>query len=66
MKKASSTEPTVVDVPADNPEGTMDRFRDGLRRVLTVRKVDVRREPMHRAIGPKGAYNRRAGKPSHD
>ena len=26
------------DVPADNPEGTMDRFRDGLRHVLAVPK----------------------------
>ena len=54
------------DVPADNPEGTMDRFRDGLRRVLAVRKVDVRRDVTHRPAAPKGAYNKRIGKPNHD
>jgi hypothetical protein len=32
------------DVPADNPEGTMDRFRDGLRRVLTAPKRSPRAE----------------------
>jgi hypothetical protein len=53
---------SAPDVPADNPEGTMERFQDGLRRVLTVRKVDVRREVAHRPVAPKGAYNKRAGK----
>jgi hypothetical protein len=52
MRKALSTDPTVVDVSADNPEGTMDRFRDGLRRVLAVRKADVRREVTHRTAAP--------------
>jgi hypothetical protein len=28
----------VVDLPADNPEGTMDRFREGLRRALSAPK----------------------------
>jgi hypothetical protein len=28
----------VVDVPADNPVGTMDRFTQGLRRVLSAPK----------------------------
>jgi hypothetical protein len=58
-KKDTNSAP---DVPADNPDGTMERFRDGLRRVLTVRKVDVRREPTHRPAAPKGAYNRRTGR----
>jgi len=29
----------VVDVPADNTEGTMERFNDGLRRVLAAPKT---------------------------
>jgi hypothetical protein len=53
---------SLPDVPADNPDGTMDRFRDGLRRVLTIRKIDVRREPAHRPVAPRGAYNKRTGK----
>jgi hypothetical protein len=57
---------SVPDVPVDNPEGTMDRFREGLRRVLTVRKVDVRREVAHRPAAPHGAHNRRHGKPTDD
>jgi hypothetical protein len=64
--KPSKHAADAPDVPADNPEGTMDRFREGLRRVLTVRKVDVRREPAHRPAAPRGAYNKRFGKPSHD
>jgi hypothetical protein len=62
QKNNRVTDKSVVDVPADNPEGTMERFQDGLRRVLTVRKVDVRREVAHRPVAPKGAYNKRAGK----
>lgn len=38
MKKASQ-KPDVVDVPADNPVGTMDRFNEGLRRVLAAPKL---------------------------
>jgi len=34
------------DVPADDPVGTMDRFTDGLKRVLAAPKVEVR--PKHR------------------
>jgi hypothetical protein len=37
LKKASRKN-AVVDVPADNPVGTMDRFTDGLRRVLAAPK----------------------------
>ena len=42
-KRTKSTDP--VDVPADNPEGTMERFNEGLRRVLAApkpRKPSVR------------------------
>jgi hypothetical protein len=53
---------SAPDMPADNPDGMMERVQDGLRRVLTVRKVDVRREVAHRPVAPKGAYNKRAGK----
>jgi len=37
LKKASRNK-DVVDVPADNPVGTMERFNDGLRRVLSQKK----------------------------
>ena len=37
MKKNPSRK-SAADVPADNPEGTMDRFNAGLRRVLAVTK----------------------------
>jgi hypothetical protein len=36
MKPRESTPPK--DVLADNPDGTMDRFREGLRRVLAAPK----------------------------
>jgi hypothetical protein len=39
MRKASSSKPTVVDVPADNPVGTMERFTEGLKRILSVPKA---------------------------
>jgi hypothetical protein len=29
----------AVDVPADNPVGTMDRFTEGLKRVLAAKRV---------------------------
>lgn len=38
LKKPSRTS-DVVDVAADNPEGTMERFTAGLRRVLSAPKV---------------------------
>jgi len=50
LKKDSrnSDEESVPDVLADNPEGTMERFTLGLRRVLTVQKQSIsapRRSP---------------------
>lgn len=33
---------TKVDVPADDPVGTMDRFADGLKRVLAAPKLALR------------------------
>jgi len=41
MKKAAPKD--VVDVRADNPVGTMERFNEGLRRVLSARKVPLKR-----------------------
>jgi hypothetical protein len=39
LKKASrKSRAVVVDVHADNPVGTMQRFADGLRRVLSARR----------------------------
>ena len=35
-----STEARAVDVPADDPVGTMERFRIGLKRVLQQTKTD--------------------------
>jgi hypothetical protein len=40
LKKPSRKNAAVPDVPADNPEGTMDRFRHGLRRVLSARSLE--------------------------
>ena len=40
-KKLPRKDLEVVDVPADDPEGTMKRFTRGLRRVLTVPKRTV-------------------------
>ena len=42
MKKASRKS-DVVDVPADDPMGTMERFNEGLRRVLSVHKLPTKR-----------------------
>jgi hypothetical protein len=42
MTKTQTQKP-LVDVPADNPEGTLDRFTVGLRRVLSVPKRDKTR-----------------------
>jgi hypothetical protein len=39
MKQNVPTPPK--DVPADNPEGTMERFREGLRRVLAIHKAAI-------------------------
>jgi len=38
LKKATRKSAEVVDVPADDPVGTMDRFKAGLRRVLAAEK----------------------------
>lgn len=38
LKKASRNSRAVVDVPADDPVGTMDRFTRGLRRIVSARK----------------------------
>lgn len=42
LKKASRKSAEVKDVPADDPAGTMDRFRDGLLRVLNIKKSDTK------------------------
>jgi hypothetical protein len=36
--KSSHNKDGVKDVPADNPVGTMARFADGLKRVLTAKQ----------------------------
>jgi hypothetical protein len=41
-----NTKDQTVDVAADNPEGTMDRFTAGLRRVLTAKHIPMRREKL--------------------
>ena len=38
MLRKASPKNDAVDVPADNPDGTMARFSDGLRRVLSAPK----------------------------
>jgi len=42
LKKRSRKSPEVNDVPADNPVGTMERFNDGLKRVLAAGKRRTR------------------------
>jgi hypothetical protein len=43
LKKATrSKDADVPDVPADDPVGTMDRFREGLKKVL-MKKPEERR-----------------------
>jgi hypothetical protein len=45
----SRADDDVPDVAADDPVGTMDRFRMGLRRVLDAPKVvDMRQQPKPR------------------
>ena len=40
LKKLNRNSKEVVpDVPADNPVGTMDRFTDGLRRIISAKKA---------------------------
>ena len=40
LKKPSDKNREAIDVPADNPKGTMDRFTSGLRQVIAARKPD--------------------------
>lgn len=39
MKKSDPDKTEPKDVPADNPEGTMKRFTEGLKRVLSAPKT---------------------------
>ena len=43
MLKKASRNNDAVDVPADNPTGTLDRFTEGLRRVLAAPKPKPKR-----------------------
>jgi hypothetical protein len=49
-KRSEAKSAEVVDVPADNPVGTMDRFSIGLRRVLSAPKPSA---PMARTSPSK-------------
>ena len=51
MLKKATRKTDVVDVPADNPEGTMDRFTAGLRRVLSAKKRSKPQRTMRRRGG---------------
>jgi len=46
LKKVNrnSREDDAVDVPADNPTGTMRRFTDGLKRVIHAKKPGTPRQ----------------------
>jgi hypothetical protein len=47
LRKASRNSNAVgKDVPADNPVGTMDRFNEGLKRVLSVQKKATIHKPI--------------------
>jgi hypothetical protein len=50
LKRASrkNDEDRVPDVPADNPEGTMDRFTAGLKKVLGAHKPTLTKPPPKR------------------
>jgi hypothetical protein len=41
-REVRKAKPTQVDVLADNPVGTMERFNEGLRRVLAAPKQPAR------------------------
>ena len=43
LKKATRKNDAVPDVPADDPVGTMDRFTQGLRKVLSAPKKHVKK-----------------------
>jgi hypothetical protein len=48
MLKKLNPKNVVVDVPADNPVGTMDRFAAGLKRVLAAPKPPARKSSIKR------------------
>lgn len=48
MKNDSRNSRVAADVPADDPVGTMDRFTEGLKRVLAAPKVVLRHKPRRR------------------
>jgi hypothetical protein len=47
LKKVSRKNAEVPDVPADDPVGTMDRFTEGLRRVLSAPKRKPKKRKRH-------------------
>lgn len=55
LKKPSHNSDAVKDVPADNPSGAMDRFTDGLRRVLTIPKRELSKAKTRRYRKPAKA-----------
>lgn len=48
LNKANPKSRAVVDVPADNPDGTLDRFNAGLRKVLEKGKIKDRAPDLKR------------------
>ena len=55
LKKPSHNSDAIKDVPADNPSGAMDRFTDGLRRVLTIPKRELSKAKTRRYRKPAKA-----------
>ena len=49
MLKKASRKSAVADVPADDPVGTMDRFAEGLRRVLAAPKRGAKKRKRRKA-----------------
>jgi hypothetical protein len=43
----NTTKKSSIDMPADNPEGTMDRFTDGLKRVIASKRPSKSVKPKH-------------------
>ena len=54
LKKASRNKDAVPDVSADNPVGTMERFTNGLRRVLSTSKAKRKLKQKERTRRPHG------------
>jgi hypothetical protein len=50
MQKSPHADKSTVDVPADNPVGTMERFTNGLRRVLGSPRSPGQRVEKHPRI----------------